>query len=127
MKSRGLAAALLLISLPALAAPTFLTGQALLDKMRVWERFSQSEKAEDAVPAGVFMGYVQGVFDANSAGLCGTPQALSVGNMSQLVSKYLNAHPAELQKPASEAVLKALRDAYPCGSRKPAAKAPAKS
>lgn len=124
MKSRMLAAAMLLIGPPACAG-TFLTGQALLDKMRVWEKFTQDEKAEYATTAGIYMGYVQGVFDANSGGLCGTPQNLSVGTMSQLVAKYLNDHPVDLQKPASDSVLKALRQAYPCGAAKPGAKAPA--
>ena len=35
----------------------------------------------------------------------------------------VNDHPADLDKPAAESVLKALRQAYPCPSPRPAGKA----
>lgn len=123
MKSRILTAAMLLVSCHVLAGTTFLTGQALLSKMREWEKFSIDEKTGDPIVSGVYMGYVQGVFDAHAKELCGTPDALSVGLMSILVAKYLNDHPVDLDKPASESVLKALRQAYPCKSQRPAGKA----
>jgi hypothetical protein len=119
MKSRILTAAMLLVSCHVLAGTTFLTGQALLSKMREWEKFTKDEKTGDPIVSGVFMGYVQGIFDANARGLCGTPESLSVGSMSTLVAKYLNDHPAALDKPASESVLQALQQAYPCPSRRP--------
>jgi hypothetical protein len=122
MRSRILTAAMLLVSCHALAGTTLFTGRTLLPKVREWEKFSRDEKAGDPVVSGVYMGYVQGIFDAHAKEICVPPDVLSVGTMSTLVAKYLNDHPADLDKPAAESVLKALRQAYPCPSPRPAGK-----
>lgn len=98
---------LLLLSC-GLANAQFMSGNQLKD---------HCNKADNLVSAGLCMGYVEGVADANSFLFC-TPPGVTVGQIRDVVKKYLNDNPAQLHKPGDDLATEALRSAFPCAKRK---------
>ncbi|HET9307046.1 MAG TPA: Rap1a/Tai family immunity protein [Candidatus Sulfotelmatobacter sp.] len=74
-------------------------------------------KASEAVDAAYAQGYCFGVLTTaaeilDSDGQIHFPDGASFAQIQKIVTNYLNAHPEEWQKPASQLVKKALKQAW---------------
>lgn len=67
------------------------------------------------VEAGLLMGYVLGILDTGVATGVICPPPTRFRQTTDVVVKYLQAHPDQLGQPAREVALAALMSAYPCG------------
>ena len=97
------AAAILLAAPSAIA----LTGSQLK------EDGDKIETAPGSYSSGYFDGYVLGVLDLTQERLCIAERA-TMGQVLEVVRKYLKDHPEELHLRASDLVIKALQTAWPC-------------
>ena len=105
------AALFILVSSSALAGD-FWTGNKLVAHLREFQKAERGSHDVDWESSGLFVGYVLGVYDSDHA-LCAAGQ-VSLGQISAVVAKYLDDHPADWDKPASSLVRSALRRAFPC-------------
>ena len=71
------------------------------------------EKAPGSYSSGYFDGYVLGVLDLTQDRLC-IAERVTMGQVLEVVRKYLKDHPEELHLRASDLVIKALQTAWPC-------------
>ncbi|CAI0815540.1 MULTISPECIES: Rap1a/Tai family immunity protein [Serratia] len=100
------------------ASAGFYSGSALLSETSGYVKNKNgSATVAEALDAGMFMGYVAGVFDTFSMqgnrSIC--PEAgMSVGTASDAVMQYLNEHPEQLHYSAPSVIMLALTAAYPC-------------
>lgn len=85
----------------------FMTGNKLKSYM------DDSEKGA-FFNGGVYRGYIIGVHDAFDSVLFCTPKDATQGQVTAVVSKYLNANPETWNKPADEIIVSALLIAFPC-------------
>jgi hypothetical protein len=60
---------------------------------------------------GVCMGYILGVTAMTES--CQRP-TVTYGQQVDVVMKYLNEHPGELDKPSAEIICRAIIEAFPC-------------
>jgi hypothetical protein len=81
--------------------------------MREFENAERRDPGTQWEDAGVYLGYVLGVFDLMGDSLCGTDR-VNVRQVSAIVAKYLNEHPEQWSQSASLLVTRALRAAFPC-------------
>lgn len=105
---RRFAIAAVLACLSAPAAAEFLSGQQLkeyLDDARSGSSFKSLTVA---------MGYVAGVYDLVDRHQVCIKKELSAREAMDVVHRYLNAHPNDLQQPGAPLVVKALTEEFPC-------------
>ena len=109
-----------LLAVMLVAGPVFaLTGNELLDRCRHWD---SGEPGEDVAGAGFCLGYTEAVsnvmFDHNVHGfqacLPGEATGITVGQLRDIIVRYLEEHPADRHHLASSVAAKALSDAFPC-------------
>ena len=124
VKALAAAAVLLLASGHQAMAAHFMDGNALVEKMRAYERVQQNAIPADregmwTVAGGAFFfeGYVAGISDSYFSGSKCTDQNIKLAQPLAIVTKYLNDHPEKLSLPAATLVKAALREAFPCGKR----------
>jgi hypothetical protein len=103
-----------LILIAALAASFsaqagFYSGNKLLGKMKSSEWMEQS----------LAVGYVAGVVDAYDTVLFCTPDTVTVGQMKDVVLKYMDANPAILHFTAHSIIRSVLESFYPCAKKSP--------
>src|SRR5215468_10636593 len=106
-----LTAVLLLVTAPVTAE--FLDGNKLVARMREFEKAERSDPKTNYMDDGIYIGYVEAIFDSHETQLCPTGN-VSSRQVTSIVAKYLNDNPAEWGKPANILVLIALRRAFPC-------------
>ena len=105
---RVFAVACVLVFLSRPAAAEFFTGQQLkehLDDARAGTSFKSLTVA---------MGYIAGVYDMVDRQQVCITRELSAREAMEVVHRYINAHPSDLQRPGSKLVVQALTEAYPC-------------
>ena len=83
--------------------------------LREFEKAEHGEGEPKWEASGSYIGYVIGVHDTIRGNLCPSGN-ITVRQVTAVVSKYLNEHPAEWSKPANQLVARALREAFPCRS-----------
>lgn len=105
--------ALISVMAPCHAAGYFYDGNHLVSDMREWENAQRSFPNTDYISSAAHMGYVLGVADSFSATICDQGR-VTVGQVENVVARYLNDHPAEWSAPAYQLVAKALQEAFPC-------------
>lgn len=71
------------------------------------------EAAHETTEAGLFMGYVSGVFDLGSSFFFCPPPGVTNGQNAAIVAKYLKSNPEKWNLDASQIVIEALRATYP--------------
>lgn len=106
-----LAAALAISSPPALA--NYLTGKDL---------YADCSKPQGSFSQGFCSGYISGVVDAIEYYQVGKgaeksvclPKEASIGQVKEIVVRYLTQHPDQRNNTASSLVWDAVRNAYPC-------------
>jgi len=111
MRNLIVATAFLITSYPAVA--NFYDGNKLHDFMRDYELLEAKSPDADMKNAFFYAGYVAGISDAYNDLIC-KPENTQLGQLWGVVAKYLKAHPERWNRPASELILVALQDAYPC-------------
>ncbi len=75
---------------------------------------NKSASDHDALAAGQFAGYVRGVEDSlQGFRFCITPKA-TFNQRVALITKYVKAHPDELNNGATTLIVQALQPVYPC-------------
>ena len=86
-----------------------------------WDGYDLLSKCESR-PASACLGYIMGVAEAhdtimvwetNKPYICAS-DSVTAGQLERVVSRYLNAHPAELRFTAASTVMNALAEAFPC-------------
>lgn len=88
---------------------TYYTGNQLME----WN------SSNTALDRGRFMGYVVGIVDAKSTGwestrLSCVPSGVTVGQLQEVVHKYLKQNPQEWHLEADLLVTFAMMEAFPC-------------
>ena len=92
----------------------FITGNRLVELMRECDKYEAgiSSSEVNLVRVGMFLAYITGVYDAMSFAFS-TPDGMTVGQISVIVSKYLKSHPERWPESADLLVVEALREAFP--------------
>jgi len=111
VRNAVLAAALAISAPPALA--NYLTGKDL---------YADCSKPQGSFSQGFCSGYISGVVDAiehyqvskgAEKSVC-VPKEASIGQVKELVVRYLTQHPGERNNAASSLVWDAVRNSFPC-------------
>ncbi|HGM5338188.1 TPA: Rap1a/Tai family immunity protein [Serratia marcescens] len=71
----------------------------------------------DLTDARVFQAYVGGVIDAVDGTKFCIPDNVKLGQLFDITSNYLSANPEKRALPASELVITAISDKFPCNGR----------
>ncbi len=102
------------LSLPAWqgAHAEFKTGNELVTTWREYAKASAGNPYNDN-DEGFYTGYVAGVCDANMHVNIIIPEGATIGQACDVVGRWLETHPEELNKPAKQLVIKALKEAFP--------------
>jgi hypothetical protein len=91
------------------------TGNDLVEVMREADKLDMGHPRADLFKVGLYAGFVIGAFDAYIlAGLLCPPDQVTMGQAMAIVSRYLEANPAEWNLPAIDLVRDGLRSAFPC-------------
>ncbi len=90
----------------------FKTGNGLVT---VWREYSKANAGNpyNENDDGFYTGYVAGICDANTHTLFNIPEGATIGQACDVVGKWLDKHPEELNKPARQLVVQALKEAFP--------------
>jgi len=88
------------------AHAAFYSGNDLVKLMRMYEKTSPSAEA------GMFLGFVGGVYDATRH-MYGDKDNVILGQIRAVVTNYLKAHPERWNEPAADLVIDALKEAFP--------------
>jgi hypothetical protein len=107
MKKTAILLTCLALPLPSWA--NFTSGNELHE----WLSQSQ-DKNESRYHTGLFRGYVSGVVDTGNDVLFCTPDGVTRGQYTAVVAKYIKEHPEQWNQPASELVISAMKQAFPC-------------
>ena len=77
---------------------------------------SQGYNRQDTFDGAAYLGYIQGIADAHDGlGIICIPfSKVTVGQLAAIVSQYLNANPGKWHLPASDLVVTAIRQYFPC-------------
>ncbi|WP_420920896.1 Rap1a/Tai family immunity protein [Aeromonas veronii] len=89
------------------ASATFTSGNDLKSYM------DENEKGGTFL-GGVYSGYVIGVHDAFDSVLFCTPENVTAGQVTAVISKYMKANPELWNQPADAIIVEALKKAFPC-------------
>ncbi|MEI8186999.1 MAG: Rap1a/Tai family immunity protein [Chlorobiaceae bacterium] len=107
---------LLVITLCLLSSHTvqaeFKTGNGLVTAWREYQKSSEG-KPYNSNDDGFYTGYIAGVYDSSTHTLFRIPDGATLGQACDVVGKWLDRHPEELNKPAHQLVIKALKEAFP--------------
>lgn len=90
----------------------FYDGNKLVQHMKEWEKGEEHDKDGSFFQSGTYLGYVIGVFDASTY-LFGPTVNVTAGQICAIVAKYLKANPEKWNEPASDLIIKALKEAFP--------------
>jgi hypothetical protein len=89
-----------------------ISGNDLIDGMRVYLKADKDYTKADYLLAGNYLGYVQGVADATASDYS-MPDGVTADQLCQIVAKFLEKHPERWNEPAFRLVRIALQEAFP--------------
>jgi hypothetical protein len=113
------------LALPVVRADSFFKdGYKLRYLCQGQQRFDRAETLAEMNQAGreaaECFGYIVGVLDgldtAGQSPLC-APPGVRVGQVEELITRYLNIHIERLHQPAADLIVAALKPAFPCIKR----------
>ena len=108
-----IALVLLTVSLPSFAL--FYDGNQLSEWNKARKKAENSPaREEDYVDAAAFRGFVIGTFNAFQGTAICTEGRITVGQIQDVVSLYIDNHPELRTKSATELTYTALTSAFPC-------------
>lgn len=96
----------------------FWSGNDLVERMREWDKEEAGVKGVSYADAGIYVGYVAGVFDALGGIMWKSQDNVTIGQTCSIVSKYLKNHPEMWNKPAVNLIVDALKEAFPLPKKK---------
>ena len=108
MKTKTTLAALLLAAV--MVTPSYGAGRAFLAGAKEKLNDIQDKEIEDLWSLGCFSGYISAV---GGSGQVGSPDGVNVGQVSEIVAKYIQEHPAERHEPEYELIRRACKEAWP--------------
>ena len=84
--------------------------------MEIWNRENGSDSTtpENALSAGMFVGYLRGVEDSMQGYRFCIPAETQFSRRVILLTKYVREHPDELHNGATTVIVEALQPAFPC-------------
>lgn len=93
-------------------------GSDLVQYMKAYDKQADGKplEGEDLRNATLFVHYIEGVLTTAPGGTFWgyqLPDGETIGQVSDVVSKYLKAHPDEWTATGTQLILEALREAYP--------------
>ena len=77
----------------------------------------QCNKPTGSYNRGICHGYVASTIDMGEDLLFCPPSKVTLGQMTDVVIKYMNENPAQLHKSADSIVVSAISKDFPCGKR----------
>jgi Rap1a immunity proteins len=109
-----------LVGAPVPGEPGVMDGNKLKEGLDNFEKMSRHTATNEEVFAHLgAQGYVAGVADSYEVlGVVCVPSKVTLGQLQDVVLKYLDAHPEGRHNIAASLVLKALTEAFPCGKAK---------
>jgi hypothetical protein len=84
------------------------------------ELYGDCTESDGTPPTAYCLGFVAGVFDTaemlllDSSGRLCAPKSVTLGQVRDVIVKYLRENPAERNLPASLLALRAVQAAWPC-------------
>ena len=104
-----------LAAMNSAAVAQFNTGNDLIKLAQASDRVSERRATdEDRLDASLYLGYLQGVFDANKRILACTPDEFTGRQLKGIVTAYLKANPALWNLSGDFLVVRAVATAFPC-------------
>jgi hypothetical protein len=106
----------LAISVPLIAhADFFYDGNKLQQLAEADDRFQNgTDVGGDSYKSGSLIGYIVGVVDTSDNVLFCTPDNVKIGQLIDIVKKYLRDNPEKRHRPASDLVIDSLSSVFPC-------------
>ena len=100
-----------------LASPAQAAG--FIDGNRLMKWAMENKKSDSGLDAnyhsvGLFQGYIQGVSDSLNGNRFCLPRGVNVGQLGDVVIRYLEAHPEWRYYSGNALVIDALEEAFPC-------------
>jgi hypothetical protein len=89
-----------------------MSGNELVDGMRVYLKADKNYTKADYLLAGNYLGYVQGVAEVTASDYS-LPNGVTADQLCHTVAKFLEKHPERWNEPASRLVRNALQEAFP--------------
>lgn len=109
---KAIIAALLLLSMPMAQA---MDGNDLLAGYDSYKKVKAGTAAgADAYQAGLFDGYVSGVYDSTVGMVLCVKGVVSSGQIQEVVGQFLGTHAETRQRPAVLLATQALMKSFPC-------------
>ena len=106
---------MLFASLPVAAAWQYsFSGNTLAEYMREYDKANRGDSNVNWGKAWAFRGYVLGVFDIGNDALFCPSAPIPAEQTQAIVARYIAENPARWAEPASELVVGALAQAFPC-------------
>jgi len=104
-----------LVMFSSSAFATFYDGAMLVQKWREYKKHESGLKMEISadMDASWYQGYVTGIADACDGVMFTLPVGIMPKQIYEIVGKWLDDHPGELNKPADVLVEKAIMSAFP--------------
>lgn len=107
----------LIATLSGTANADFLNGNKLKELMIEARAMDNNASNASSYKSAFYSGYVTGVADASfDVRWCPRP-TITVGQIKNVVAKFLDDNPAELDKSAESLITAALSQAFPCSRR----------
>jgi hypothetical protein len=118
VRNAGIAIAFFLCGQLDLSAAGIVSGTELHHMIEASKRSDEqrAQPNDDREYARLF-GYVTGATDAMDGGMLCIPEGTTVEQLVAMVSKYVEANPAEWHYTASSLVWGALKPTYPCNKK----------
>ena len=111
MKLKHILAILVLVSLAGVTHAASYCGNDLVGWMKEYEKADRNLSGVSHLEAGVYMGFVMGVYYANDDKIDSRAN-VTAGQAMAVVARYLKAHPEQWSEPAATLVKDALIDAF---------------
>jgi Rap1a immunity proteins len=106
-----LAGLIILTQFNAVYASSFLTGNSLMEGWLAYKRIQQNRISNvDAMESARFFGYVTSIADV---GVVNIPPTATVGQLIDIVGRYLDSHPEERHEVGAVLVIRALGSVFP--------------
>jgi hypothetical protein len=112
MKLFGILALAVVLTEPTGVAAQFIDGNKLHSQLQAAKQLRYRSASQDMFEAAG-QGYVMGIADSHSGVLCIQP-GVNFGQLIDIVTQYLETHPAERHWSAATLVLTAIAQQFPC-------------
>ena len=105
-----------ILTLPMVSHAVFFSGNRLIEDMRHFDLANRNDPSTDYKRSTGYMSYVVGVYDTLhlSNVVCPKSNNVTIGQVTEIVAKFLKNNPERWDEPATDLVRDALVKAMPC-------------